>query len=41
MRPSYLDFDLKFYPWKSDIDYRLNREAYRVGKDEQGVFFDL
>lgn len=36
-KPSYLDFDLQSYPWKPDIDYRENPEAYRVGKGEQGV----
>ncbi|WP_316752776.1 DUF4385 domain-containing protein [Pedobacter gandavensis] len=35
--PSYLDFDLESYPWKADINYRANPEAYRVGKGEQGV----
>lgn len=36
-KPSYLDFDLGSYPWKSDINYRDHPEAYRVGKGEQGV----
>lgn len=36
-KPSYLNFDLESYPWKSDIDYRENPGAYRVGKGEQGV----
>ncbi|MET1057684.1 MAG: DUF4385 domain-containing protein [Pedobacter sp.] len=35
--PSYLNFDIDKYPWKSGIDYRKNPEAYRVGKGEQGV----
>lgn len=30
-------FDPKEYYWKSDIDYRLHPELYRVGKGEQGV----
>lgn len=36
-KPSYLNFDIKKYEWKRDIDYRLNPELYRVGKGEQGV----
>lgn len=36
-RPSYLNFDKDAYPWKPDIDYRQNPDAYRVGKGEQGV----
>jgi len=36
-RPSYLDFDIEEYPWKSDIDYRKHPEKYKVGKGEQGV----
>ena len=36
-KPSYLNFDLESYPWKSDINYRDHPEAYRVGKGEQGV----
>jgi hypothetical protein len=36
-KPSYLNFDKEHYPWKPDIDYRENPEAYRVGKGEQGV----
>ncbi|RZM30233.1 MAG: DUF4385 domain-containing protein [Pedobacter sp.] len=36
-KPSYLDFDIKKYPWKANIDYRKNPSAYRVGKGEQGV----
>ncbi|WGQ10705.1 DUF4385 domain-containing protein [Pedobacter gandavensis] len=36
-QPSYLDFDPDSYPWKADINYRKNPEAYRVGKGEQGV----
>lgn len=35
--PSYLNFDNSKYAWKSDIDYRNNPKAYRVGKGEQGV----
>ncbi len=27
----------KNYPWKADINYRINPEKYRVGKGEQGV----
>lgn len=30
-------FDFKRYYWKSDTDYRLHPELYRVGKGEQGV----
>ncbi|RZL69356.1 MAG: DUF4385 domain-containing protein [Pedobacter sp.] len=36
-QPSYLNFDLEKYPWKSDIDYRAHPELYKVGKGEQGV----
>jgi len=36
-KPSYRNFDIDSYPWKPDIDYRKNPEAYRVGKGEQGV----
>lgn len=36
-KPSCLDFDIESYPWKPDIDYQENPEAYRVGKGEQGV----
>ncbi|MET4141789.1 DUF4385 domain-containing protein [Pedobacter sp. UYP1] len=36
-KPSYLNFEKENYPWKSDIDYRENPEAYLVGKGEQGV----
>lgn len=36
-KPSYLNFDLKVYPWKADIDYRENPTLYKVGKGEQGV----
>jgi hypothetical protein len=35
--PSYLNFDVKKYEWKNDIDYRQHPEAYKVGKGEQGV----
>jgi len=35
--PSYLNFQKEEYPWKPDIDYRLNPELYKVGKGEQGV----
>lgn len=37
MQPSYLNFDVKAYPWKPDIDYRKHPELYLVGKGEQGV----
>lgn len=37
MKPSYLNFDVKTYTWKPDIDYREHPEQYRVGKGEQGV----
>ena len=36
-KPSYLNFDKESYPWKPDIDYLENPEAYSVGKGEQGV----
>jgi hypothetical protein len=36
-KPSYLNFDIDKYPWKPDIDYRKDPDAYRVGKGEQGV----
>jgi hypothetical protein len=36
-KPSYLGFEKTDYPWKPDIDYRNNPQAYRVGKGEQGV----
>lgn len=36
-KPSYLNFDLKSYPWKPDVDYRKHPEEYKVGKGEQGV----
>jgi len=36
-QPSYLDFNIKTYPWKPDIDYRKHPEKYMVGKGEQGV----
>lgn len=36
-KPSYLDFNADAYAWKSDIDYRVHKELYRVGKGEQGV----
>jgi hypothetical protein len=36
-KPSYLNFYKAAYPWKPDIDYRKQPEAYRVGKGEQGV----
>ncbi|WP_231491427.1 DUF4385 domain-containing protein [Pedobacter sp. Leaf170] len=36
-KPSYLNFDIKKYGWKPDIDYRKEPELYRVGKGEQGV----
>ncbi len=36
-RPSYLDFDVKEYAWKNDVDYKQHPELYRVGRGEQGV----
>jgi hypothetical protein len=36
-KPSYLDFQIDSYPWKSDIDYKQHPERYKVGKGEQGV----
>lgn len=36
-KPSYLNFDHSKYAWKPEIDYRMQPEAYRVGKGEQGV----
>jgi hypothetical protein len=36
-KPSYLDFDKANYPWKPDINYHEDPQAYRVGKGEQGV----
>lgn len=36
-KPSYLKFDKDSYPWKPDINYRQQPEAYKVGKGEQGV----
>lgn len=36
-KPSYLDFDIKAYAWKPDIDYQKHPELYHVGKGEQGV----
>ncbi|RBQ11299.1 DUF4385 domain-containing protein [Pedobacter miscanthi] len=36
-RPSYLDFDLKGYPWRKEVDYKQHPDLYRVGKGEQGV----
>lgn len=36
-QPSYLNFDVKSYPWKQGIDYRKYPDLYRVGKGEQGV----
>ena len=36
-KPTYLNFDKDNYAWKSDIDYRLYPEKYKVGKGEQGV----
>ena len=36
-KPSYLDFEIKDYFWKPDIDYRAHPELYLVGKGEQGV----
>jgi hypothetical protein len=36
-KPSYLDFDVDGYFWKTGIDYRKHPELYKVGKGEQGV----
>ncbi len=36
-KPSYLNFNITNYSWKSNVDYRLNPELYKVGKGEQGV----
>ncbi len=36
-KPSYLNFEIDRYPWKSNIDYRHHPELYKVGKGEQGV----
>ncbi|QQL50286.1 DUF4385 domain-containing protein [Mucilaginibacter ginkgonis] len=36
-QPSYLNFDYSNYPWRPDIDYRVQPELYRVGKGDQGV----
>ena len=36
-KPSYLNFDIDKYPWKSNINYRKDPESYRIGKGEQGV----
>lgn len=36
-KPSYLNFNKKNYAWKSDIDYEVNPEMYKVGKGEQSV----
>ena len=36
-KPGYLNFDHSIYPWKPDVNYKENPEAYRVGKGEQGV----
>jgi hypothetical protein len=35
--PNSKSFDVKNYPWKKHIDYRIHPELYRVGKGEQGV----
>lgn len=37
VKPSYLSFNKKTYPWKSTINYRNEPHRYRVGKGEQGV----
>ena len=37
VKPSYVDFDIKKYEWKADIDYRAQPELYKVGRGEQGV----
>jgi len=36
-KPSYLNFDVKSYAWKPDINYKQHPEKYQVGKGEQGV----
>ena len=37
MKPSYLKFNARDYPWNPDIDYQLHPDLYRIGKGEQGV----
>tara|TARA_Y100001938_G_C7851995_1_gene311265 strand:- start:58 stop:537 length:480 start_codon:yes stop_codon:yes gene_type:complete len=37
MKPSYVDFSIKSYPWNPTIDYRKNPELYKIGKGQQGV----
>jgi len=37
VKPSYLNFDKKNYPWKSTVNYRTKPQLYKVGKGEQGV----
>lgn len=36
-KPGYLNFNKQHYYWKNDVDYKKNKELYRVGKGEQGV----
>lgn len=36
-KPSYLNFNIRDYSWKPDIDYRDHPELYKVGRGEQGV----
>jgi hypothetical protein len=36
-KPSYVGFDQKSYPWRSEIDYRANPHLYKVGRGQQGV----
>ena len=36
-KPSYLNFKIDDYPWKTGIDYKKYPELYKVGKGEQGV----
>lgn len=36
-KPSYLNFNHESYYWRSDINYKLHPELYKVGKGEQGV----
>jgi hypothetical protein len=36
-KPSYLNFDKGDYPWRPEINYRMEPQRYKVGKGEQGV----
>ncbi|MFL9833651.1 DUF4385 domain-containing protein [Chryseobacterium terrae] len=36
-KPTYLNFNKKYYFCKADVDYRLHPEMYKIGKGEQGV----